>query len=313
MAGLMDFLQSASNSAASNVSAPVDGLAWLLRKAGVPMPQNPMLGSDWMAEKGLTKPVAQSGASLMGETAGMLAPFLAAAKAPQIAKGLLQGAENLAAPQTLNKQAGKAFVYPQDKALATAQANAAKSLDKGGLGLPANNTPAQRAQAMGHDLDGFHGMPTPIKGRGFDASMVAKNDYGAIGQGVYIDPSQDASYANTIISLLGGKDGSNVMPVNVRSGSVFNARDLPAITSAERSKAVTDNLKNQGYDGVISEIGGKANEMVMFDPSRIRSRFAAFDPARRNEADILGKADPELLKLMAAGLLGYGGYSAMKE
>lgn len=57
MAGLMDFLQSASNSAASNVSAPVDGLAWLLRKAGVPVPQNPLLGSDWMAEKGLTKPL----------------------------------------------------------------------------------------------------------------------------------------------------------------------------------------------------------------------------------------------------------------
>jgi len=106
MAGLMDFLQSASNSAASNVSAPVDGLAWLLRKAGVPMPQNPLLGSDWMAEKGLTKPVVQSGASLMGETAGMLAPFLAAAKAPQIAKGLLQGADNLAAPRAMNPQTG---------------------------------------------------------------------------------------------------------------------------------------------------------------------------------------------------------------
>ena len=106
MAGLMDFLQSASNSAASNVSAPVDGLAWLLRKAGVPMPQNPLLGSDWMAEKGLTKPVAQSGASLMGETAGMLAPFLAAAKAPQIAKGLLQGAENAMIPSTMSKEFG---------------------------------------------------------------------------------------------------------------------------------------------------------------------------------------------------------------
>ena len=32
---LLDFLQGASNAAASNVSAPVDGLAWALRKAGI--------------------------------------------------------------------------------------------------------------------------------------------------------------------------------------------------------------------------------------------------------------------------------------
>lgn len=39
MAGnaLLDLLQGASNAAASNVSGPVDLLAWALRKAGVPM------------------------------------------------------------------------------------------------------------------------------------------------------------------------------------------------------------------------------------------------------------------------------------
>ena len=54
MNGLLDFLQGASNSAASNVSAPVDGLAWLLRKAGLPIHSNPIGGSDWMAQKGFT-------------------------------------------------------------------------------------------------------------------------------------------------------------------------------------------------------------------------------------------------------------------
>ena len=106
MAGLLDFFQSASNSVASNVSAPVDGINWLLRKAGMPVSDTPVGGSDWMAQQGLTKPVEQSGYSLAGETAGLLSPMLAAAKAPQIARGLLQGTDNLAAPQTLNKQAG---------------------------------------------------------------------------------------------------------------------------------------------------------------------------------------------------------------
>ena len=122
MAGLLDFFQSASNSVASNVSAPVDGIAWALRKLGAPMPANPVGGSDWMEQKGFTRPVQQSGASLAGEFAGMAGPMLAAAKAPQIARGLLQGADNLAAPQTLSKQAG-VFIGPGAK---TWNADAAK-------------------------------------------------------------------------------------------------------------------------------------------------------------------------------------------
>ena len=89
MSDLRDFFQGASNSIASNVSAPVDGIAWLLRKAGVPVPPNPMGGSDWMAEKGLTQQPQNRTAGLLGEFAGMTAPMVAAAKAPQIAKGLL--------------------------------------------------------------------------------------------------------------------------------------------------------------------------------------------------------------------------------
>ena len=104
--GLLDFLQSASNTAAGNVSAPVDGIAWLLRKAGVPVGDSPVGGSDWMEKQGLTRPVQQSAASLAGETVGLLGPMVAAAKAPQIAGGLLQAADNASIPTKLNKQVG---------------------------------------------------------------------------------------------------------------------------------------------------------------------------------------------------------------
>jgi hypothetical protein len=87
--GLLQFLQGASNEAASTVSAPVDGLAWVLRKMGIDVPM-PVGGSDWMAARGLTKPVPQNAASVAGQTAGLLSPVAAVAKAPQIAKGLLQ-------------------------------------------------------------------------------------------------------------------------------------------------------------------------------------------------------------------------------
>lgn len=106
MAGLLDFLQSASNTVAGNVSGPVDLLALALRKLGIEVPDNAVGSSQWMQERGLTRPVNQSAASLAGETAGLLAPIGVAAKAPEIARGLLKGAENLASPATLNPQTG---------------------------------------------------------------------------------------------------------------------------------------------------------------------------------------------------------------
>lgn len=104
--GLLDFLQGASNSAASNLSAPVDGIAWLLRKAGIPVPDAPFGGSDWMAQKGLTVQPQNQLAGILGESVGGVMPIVAAAKAPQIAKGLLQVEANAAAPTTLRSEAG---------------------------------------------------------------------------------------------------------------------------------------------------------------------------------------------------------------
>jgi hypothetical protein len=106
---LLDFLQSASNATASNVSGPVDLVSMLLNKLGVPV-QNAVGGSEWMKQKGLMKDVPQSGSSLAGETFGLLAPIGVAAKAPQIAAGLLKAQENAAIPRQMNPQMG-AIVY----------------------------------------------------------------------------------------------------------------------------------------------------------------------------------------------------------
>jgi hypothetical protein len=90
MSDFRNFLQGASNSAASGVSAPVDVIAWLMRKAGMGgmIGNAPVGGSDWMAQKGLTAD-APGKAGLLGEAIGGVVPLLGAAKAPQIAGGLL--------------------------------------------------------------------------------------------------------------------------------------------------------------------------------------------------------------------------------
>lgn len=87
--GLMDVAQSASNAVAGNVSGPVDLLAFLLRKAGVPVPEDPVGGTEWMRRKGLIRDVPQGAAQVAGETLGLLAPVTVALKAPTIAGGLL--------------------------------------------------------------------------------------------------------------------------------------------------------------------------------------------------------------------------------
>lgn len=99
---LRDTVQSASNSVASGVSAPVDLIAAGLRKVGLPIPQAPVGGSQWMENIGLTVPVEDGIPKLAGETLGMIVPMAATAKAPQIAAAANRGLENLAAPRTLN-------------------------------------------------------------------------------------------------------------------------------------------------------------------------------------------------------------------
>lgn len=117
----VSFLQGASNSAASNLSAPVDGINWLLGKAGLPVSKAPVGGSDWLREAGFMAEPKNTNAGLLGEAVGGVLPIVAAAKAPQIAAGLNQAGRNLAAPRTLNRQAGVVSVG-KAKELATKKA-----------------------------------------------------------------------------------------------------------------------------------------------------------------------------------------------
>ncbi len=66
MAGLLDLIQSASNAVAGNVSGPVDMLAWGLRRAGLPIPSDPVGGAEWMRRHGLLRDVPSS--SLVNST-----------------------------------------------------------------------------------------------------------------------------------------------------------------------------------------------------------------------------------------------------
>jgi hypothetical protein len=109
LSGLFDFFQSASNTVADNVAGPVDLINAGLGLFGL-RSKEPVGGSEWMKRWGLKRDVEMGGARLAGETAGLLSPTLLAAKAPQIAKGLLQAQENAAIPRQMHPEMG-AIVY----------------------------------------------------------------------------------------------------------------------------------------------------------------------------------------------------------
>jgi hypothetical protein len=79
---------------------------------------------------------------------------------------------------------------PQAEALKLAQERAALPPSKGGLGLPKNNTPEQRAKAMGFDRDTYHGSFRDIKK--LDPSVGSTESHA--GKGIYsTDSPEDAS------------------------------------------------------------------------------------------------------------------------
>lgn len=165
-----DTLQGASNALASGVSAPVDGISWLMRKAGLGgvIGSAPFGGSDWMAQHGLTREPQNALAGGAGEILGSVVPGVLTAKAPQLANALLRMAENSAIRPTLSKQAGALYVGERQGAtaaeMAAAQRNAAMPATEGGLGLPAGNSAAERMAAMQMEPGWFRGGSAPVNG-----------------------------------------------------------------------------------------------------------------------------------------------------
>lgn len=195
MTKILDFLQGASNAAASNVSAPIDGLAWLLRKMGADV-GTPMGGSDWMRQKGLTAEPKDKWAGLLGESVGGLAPIIAAAKAPQIASGLLKGAENLAAPRTMNPQTGAVVWHGSPHKF--------DKFDSAKIGT------GEGAQAYGH---GLYLADNPSVARGYQDRLSGNKSLAGIKYDVFINNKALSEYGlsptlNSYIENHGSVDGA---------------------------------------------------------------------------------------------------------
>ena len=149
------------------------------------------------------------------------------------------------------------------------------------LGLPPGNTAMDRARAMGYDMTMYHGTDTPII-EAFDPekTKIIKGVFSTNNPKTASKYAEEAGLKNRA-EAMGMESAPNVLPLLLKSESHTR---IPKF-----DKQTIDQYKSYGDKGVYRDEMGVA---VTFDPSQIRSRFAAFDPARANEADLLAGVVP---------------------
>lgn len=326
---------------------PVDIANLVLKPFGLGS-ERPIMGSDHLAslisadtnslayKAGTVLPFSPSGIAVGGaKVAAFGAPLLAALGATAIGSKVNQGAKLSKLARAFPGQQGifagvgaktanldnlglaekmKALSAPAKTkyqlAHEVAQRNAAKPISEGGLGLPADNMALDRAKAMGFDTPAYHGTDADIQS--FDNKFLGSSTLS----------NTDSKWAQNLAKKghwFSSHDLS--LPADGRPGMFTNVTYPVLIPNAKRKYSSLDAAEKGRSLPSVSEVADEefkgTTSYIVPNPSNIRSRFAAFDPARRHEADILGNIDQQLLKILggasAAGLLGAGGYSAMKD
>jgi hypothetical protein len=136
----------------------------------------------------------------------------------------------------------------------------------------------QRAQEMGFDTDTvlYHGTEADFSA--FDPSRTgSKTDHGWFGRGVYLTPNPDraSGYATFNKAAMADETKGSVLPTYIKAENPFET------THHTFTQEYVDKLKSEGFDAIYRfENEGDAipAEVVIFDPSNIRSVNAAFDP-----------------------------------
>jgi hypothetical protein len=215
-------------------------------------------------------------------------------------------------------QTTESFQAPQGEALRLAQQRAALPVEQGGLGLGPNNTAAERAAAMGFDLDTNYIHMT-------NAPFDSINKTGRF-PGVFSLPNESATgYGSTSMPFyLSG------VPARSRDLQDYTAKTIKSVTGSSGKKAtqkIEDAIEQTVPEKYWNDPGDMADAFEEMQKTRmklaaelnfpavkmadefnestvallpgdgVRSRFAAFDPFRKTAATAatMGVAAPDLL------------------
>lgn len=161
----------------------------------------------------------------------------------------------------------------------------------------------QRARELGYDPDTtlYHGT-----NKEFDSFDTGKAGSGVGTSGesaTWLTPSP--AEASAWAKVTGGGNGDRVLPVHTRmtNPKIISSSELTQLripskpdTLAYNSKvfeAELEKARAAGHDGVVFKnvdegfAHGAQDQIAVFDPSNIRSKFAAFDPTQSHSPDLL--------------------------
>jgi hypothetical protein len=202
---------------------------------------------------------------------------------------------------------------PQAEALETARQNAVKM-----LGLPESNTAMDRAKAMGFDTPAVHFSRHGVDVRELDSGKFAIAPFDAVGTHVGSPQAAMERFQNTVGYKVNNPSYALdelkgvTYPVVIRKGKEFLSVDKPwnedalsaelrkrgghnwadvnrgGKTYPEMNEALRQKLfQEYGAIPYINDVEAKGQISYIVPPKNIRSRFAAFDPARIDEKDLL--------------------------
>jgi hypothetical protein len=361
-----DLLRAYGSAAAPANAAVLEGMGMPYRgPITAPRQEGVSSGENFRA---MGDPRQQAVGQMIGDPANLAQPVgarlanalkFAKPDAMKMVQELSQGARS----QMVERQAGRTFAAPQDEALRLAQERAALPVERGGLGLPPNNTSEQRAQAMGFLNNVYHGTNADIQamnvaGKGktagagvfvTDNPLVAETYLSGSGEGNILPlllkkegllsvNAKGRNWADIDTNTLAAKAGKKrysladmeldknsatstdelgiiakdllglkgVEIKNVKdlgpSSHIFRAKEYLkekyGITPDETWSNVTGNQFAEAKDYMEKLYKSQKNTVTSVqDPDLLRSRFAAFDPFRRNAAiaAAMGVAAPDLL------------------
>ncbi len=313
-----DLLQGLGETATRGITgvlgAPVDITTMAMRPFGYSVPAEQVVGGSEYLGKQLER------AGMLSGNRNQLSELLAGLVTPDPLDVAKLGAMAVPVVGRAMRQA------PRDEAMRIAQANAAKPISEGGLGLPPDNTAMDRAKAMGFKESGYTGTNKDF--RSYDVTQAAGSGSGSregpLGAWLTDDPRVAQSFAEWSSR---GQGGDVIYPLMIRGNKPYeptsyteikeildaNTRfvrppyrmmqdeiDYEAAKKAIENKGDYVALRNTMTDAIDKPI----TQYLVPNTSRLRSRFAAFDPARRYESDLLGAADPRLLGAIGLGTAG---------
>lgn len=155
------------------------------------------------------------------------------------------------------------------------------------------STPArmERAQEQGFDTETTYYHGTTADFTEFQTGMDPANA-GQVVNEIYLSNNPEVShYATGTVDPEWSPEGANIIPVYVRGKGVTHDIEGQHATNTEVQKLVTE-AREGGADYVVLENASmpfaEGTEILVFNPTNIRSVNAAFAPGTEASADLLG-------------------------